>query len=279
MTASYKFGAASNFIVNITELQNTITNASGVSPITTLSNTVAKLQEMVIYDEKRIAVNTISRFDTTPIQVVDSLNLASNTTITVGGQGITTGGSTVYGQLAFVGNVSSLTNYYNTLSTADTAISFQVGAPATTPFKVTAGGTVEVTGPLILSGAGTPGIGKYLTCMDAGGTAEWQTPAIPSDARWKTDIEPLVNYSDILSGVRGVRYRWSDTGARDVGVIAQDLMAVFPEAVVEGVEGRPHMVHYHKIIPVLVEAVKELQGRVDRLSAALSIAPSLKKDV
>jgi hypothetical protein len=70
-------------VLNITELQNTTTNASGLSPYATLSDQIAKIQQMVIFDEKRIAVNTISAFNTTPIQVTDPMNIA---TLTVGGQ-------------------------------------------------------------------------------------------------------------------------------------------------------------------------------------------------
>jgi len=260
MTASYKFGAASNFIVNITELQNTITSAGGLNPLAELSNTVAQIQQMVLFDEKRIATNVISAYNTTPIQVIDSLNLASNASLSVDGVQIAGGGATsssTYGQLSFVGNVSSLTRYYNTLSTNDTAISFQVGAPPITPFQLTAGGQVTMTGPLVLSGAGTPGIGKYLTCMDSGGTAEWQTPAIPSDMRLKTAMEPLAEYDMILSKVRGVRFKWIDSMSNDIGLVAQDLQEVLPEAVVEGRGGL--LVQYHKMIPVLVEAVKDLQ--------------------
>jgi hypothetical protein len=51
------------FVLNIVDLQNTVTSASGLNPVTTLSNTVAQLQEMLIYDEKRLAVNTISKYN------------------------------------------------------------------------------------------------------------------------------------------------------------------------------------------------------------------------
>ncbi len=262
MTAAYNFGAASNFIVNITELQNTITSASGTSGLTTLSNAVARLQEMVIYDEKRIAVNTISRFNQTPIQVVDSLNLASNAVITSGGEAITVTTSTTFETLGTVGNVSSFTYYMNTVSSAAAAISFQVGSPAQTPFQILGNGTTVIGGGLKISGAGTPGIGKYLTCMDLAGTAEWQTPAIPSDARFKEGIRPLEDWGAILEGIHGVRFRWKEGGVEDVGVIAQDVLSVLPEAV-EG--SQPMMVYYYKLVPVLIEAIKSLEQRVEEL--------------
>jgi hypothetical protein len=261
MTANYKFGAASNFIINFQELQNTITNAGGTSPFATLSNTVSQLQQMVLFDEKRIAVNTISAFDTTPIQVVDSLNFSSNATLTLNGTAVQTG-STTYGAVTSIGNVSSFTYYTNTVSTLATAITFQTGAPAQQPFRVLGGGNIQ------FPAAGTPGVGKVLTCMDLSGTAEWQTPAMPSDGRWKTDIREIggAEAIGILERVRGARFCWNDTGAQDVGLIAQDLLPVLPEAVVEGRNGL--LVQYHKLIPVLVEAVTSLQARVAELEAA-----------
>jgi hypothetical protein len=82
-----------------------------------------------------------------------------------------------------------------------------------------------------------------------------------SDARRKTQVRTLEGAGEILDGIRGVRFEWL-TGGADVGVIAQEVAAVLPEAV-HG--GDPVVVEYTKIIPVLIEAVKELRARVARL--------------
>jgi hypothetical protein len=259
-------GAANSYVLNITELQNVVTTASGLSPVAALSNTVAQIQQMVIFDEKRIAVNSISKFSQSPIQVLDSMNFASNAALTLNDIAVTASGSTTttgYGSISSIGNAGNYTNYASTTLGTDTAISMQVGA--LTPFTIDAAGNTTITGGLTLAGTGTPGAGLYLTCMDGLGTAQWQTMATPSDERLKTDITPIHNYSAVLGAIRGVRFRWSNGGAQDIGVIAQDLMSVLPEAVIEGIEGRPHLVHYNKIIPVLVEAIKGLEQRVKEL--------------
>lgn len=261
-------GPASNFILNIVELQNTITSASGLSPITSLSNTVSRLQEMVIYDEKRIAVNTISQYNTSPIQVQDSLNLAA-------GASITQEGTVIAGTGASGGSVSSMGSvglgpnqiqFTSTTTAGAAAITFQVGAGPTTPLVVTADGITR------LPVAGTPGVGKYLTCMDGAGTAEWQVPAMPSDIRLKENVRRLEGTGHILSNIQGVRFKWKDGGGgngggEDVGLIAQDVQAVLPEAVT----GNDYLfVQYNKLIPVLVEEIRELQRRVESLEAAAS---------
>jgi len=259
----------SAFVLNIVELQNTITSASGLSPIATLSNTVAQLQEMVNYDEKRIAVNTISKFSESPIQVVDSMNFASNAALTLNGLDVTGGGSAALGQVSSIGYQSSFTYYYSTNVATDTAISFRVGDPAVTPMQFSAGGLTTIGGGLKITAAGTPAVGNYLTCMDGVGTAEWRVPGSVSDVRWKTNVRRIEDSARILEGIRGVRFEWLDGGSNDVGVIAQEVESVLPEAVVAGMDSRPSMVQYHKIIPVLVEAIKSLEARVKELEGGV----------
>jgi hypothetical protein len=248
---------ASNFLLNIVELQNTITTASGLTPISALSNTVSQLQQMVRFDEKRIAVNTISKFDTSPIQVVDPMNFASNATLTVNGVAVGSASGS-FGAVSTIGYSPSLTNYFSTIDATSTAIQFQVGSPPQYPISFLANGATTISGPLSITGAATPGLGYYLTCMDTIGTAQWQPPGSVSDARRKTGIKTLEGAGEILDGIRGVRFDWL-TGGSDIGVIAQEVAAVLPEAV-HG--GDPFVVEYIKIIPVLVEAVKDLRARV-----------------
>ena len=258
---------ASNFLLNIVELQNVQTSASGLSPVASLSNTVSQLQEMLIYGEKRLAVNTISKYSESPIQVLDSMNFASNATLTLNSIEVGTSGSAAFGQVSSIGYVSSLTNYYSTSVITETAIQFQVGSPPVYPMSFLAGGTTVISGPLTVSGAGTPGLGYYLTCMDGVGTAQWRPPGSVSDVRRKTNIRTLEGASEILEGIRGVRFEWL-TGGADVGVIAQEVATVLPEAV-HG--GDPFVVEYVKIIPVLVEVIKELRARVAHLEDVVRV--------
>jgi hypothetical protein len=258
---------ASNFLLNIVELQNVQTSASGLSPIASLSNTVAQLQEMLIYGEKRLAVNTISKYNQSPIEVIDSMNFASNATLSLNSNVIGGSAPTAFGQVSSIGYLSSVTNYFSTSVGTDTAIQIQVGASPVYPMTFLANGTTQISGPLTLTGTATPGLGYYLTCMDTVGTAQWQVPGSVSDARRKTNVRPLEGAAQILEGIRGVRFEWL-TGGHDVGVIAQEVAAVLPEAV-HGSD--PLVVEYIKIIPVLIEVVKELRARVAQLEGTLQL--------
>ena len=71
---------SSNYILNIVELQNVVTNASGLTPLGVLTNTVGQIQEMIDYDNKRININTIAKFNepTVPISLINDLNLCNS---------------------------------------------------------------------------------------------------------------------------------------------------------------------------------------------------------
>jgi hypothetical protein len=87
-------GAANAFVLNITELQNTVTTASGLTPFDTLSAKIGQIEQMVIVDEKRIAVDTISAFTSGgTIQVVDPINIGPTGGLTVAGGSISGGGT------------------------------------------------------------------------------------------------------------------------------------------------------------------------------------------
>jgi hypothetical protein len=66
--------------------------------------------------------------------------------------------------------------------------------------------------------------------------------------------------------LQGVTWEWKDPkrGTRGIGLVAQDVERVFPDAVSTDKSGYL-MVDYHGLVGVLVEAVKELADRVEEL--------------
>ncbi|GAA5193509.1 hypothetical protein GCM10023322_55690 [Rugosimonospora acidiphila] len=93
----------------------------------------------------------------------------------------------------------------------------------------------------------------------------------PSDARLKTDVTELEDALGAIGRLRGVRFAWTEEALRDVlpgasrtrqvGVIAQDVAEVLPELVTTDGSGLL-AVDYSKLTAVLVQAVKELEGRL-----------------
>jgi Trp operon repressor len=93
-----------------------------------------------------------------------------------------------------------------------------------------------------------------------------------SDARLKKDVREISNGIALIERMRGVRYNWRspeertigkelkvDLNKPQVGFIAQELGKVLPEAVTRGADKDQTLtVAESKVVPVLVEAVKEL---------------------
>ena len=77
----------------------------------------------------------------------------------------------------------------------------------------------------------------------------------------KTRIADIDGALDIVSQLRGVSFEWAAGGSAEIGLLAQDVQAVLPSLVHEGSDGYL-TVEYPKLAAVLIEAVKELQGRL-----------------
>jgi hypothetical protein len=85
-----------------------------------------------------------------------------------------------------------------------------------------------------------------------------------SDARLKKDVVAVDGALDKIDQIRGVYYNWIDEAQpkdRQVGVIAQEIQAVYPELVKEGGNGYLS-VDYPKLTAVLIESIKELKAMV-----------------
>lgn len=83
-----------------------------------------------------------------------------------------------------------------------------------------------------------------------------------SDARLKTDLTRIEGALDKVEKLVGYTFTRVDSGERQTGLLAQDVQAVLPEAVVEG----EHLsVAYGNMLGLIVEAIKELRAEVAEL--------------
>jgi len=95
----------SKFLVNIIPLQNVQTNVSGTNDVTSLSNSVVAIQQMINTDTRTIRTNNLGSFSVGQnINVTSGLNLC-NVGITSNGQ-------------AYGGNTSVNTIVYSTITAA-----------------------------------------------------------------------------------------------------------------------------------------------------------------
>lgn len=97
----------------------------------------------------------------------------------------------------------------------------------------------------------------------------------PSDARLKNILDSSsLDGLNILNNLSVKKYAWkSDPNQKEeIGLIAQELNLIFPEAVYEGGDDeniKPWGVDYAKLVPVLIKSVQELSAKVDELESRL----------
>jgi hypothetical protein len=95
-----------------------------------------------------------------------------------------------------------------------------------------------------------------------------------SDIRFKTNIIPIQNSLLKLKSINGVEFDWIPNEAlhgytgHDIGVIAQEIEKILPEVVTTRESGYK-AVKYEKIIPLLIEAIKELAHKVTELEKGI----------
>jgi hypothetical protein len=65
-------------LLSIPELTNVNTNATGGDTVATLQTQVNSILQMVDTTNKRIKTNSVAKFNTSPIQFIDSVNFQSN---------------------------------------------------------------------------------------------------------------------------------------------------------------------------------------------------------
>lgn len=192
-----------------------------------------------------------------------SVSSATGTMITAGGSVSVTGGSDVAlrtsgsGQITFETNAGSVS--------IDSKGDVHMGT-STQNSKLFVAGDAEFTGSVFANDF-----------------------VAPSDRRLKTNIQPLTGVLARLEKLTGVRYQWNQlaresvlsdrkANATEVGLIAQDVEAVFPELVHTWYAQSPDgtskseykAVDYSRLTAVLVEAVREQQAKIDKLDAAVA---------
>jgi hypothetical protein len=92
-----------------------------------------------------------------------------------------------------------------------------------------------------------------------------------SDRRKKTNIETIENALEKVTSLRGVFYDriGEESKGRQLGVIAQEVDEVLPEAVNYAADVDEYGVKYGNMVGVLIEAIKEQQQQIKELKSQL----------
>jgi hypothetical protein len=83
-----------------------------------------------------------------------------------------------------------------------------------------------------------------------------------SDENRKKDIYTVENALNTVGLMRGVEFIWKDNNEKSSGVIGQELEKVLPHLVQTNDDGIKS-VNYSGIIAYLIQAIKELEAKID----------------
>lgn len=102
-------------------------------------------------------------------------------------------------------------------------------------------------------------------------------PVIISDGRLKQDIGPLKSSLEKITRLRGVSFNRKPEkknygrgfgGKKQIGLIAQEAEAVFPELVYTDAKGLK-AVAYDKLGPLVIKAIKEQEKKIEEKDAQI----------
>ena len=118
-------------------------------------------------------------------------------------------------------------------------------------------GAVVITGGVGISGA-----------LNVGGDI---TAFSSSDVCLKKNINPISNAIDKVLSISGNTFTWNEKsvykGEEGTGIIAQEIEALGLPGVTTTRENGIKAVRYERLVPLLIEAIKELNEKVKSLEA------------
>jgi hypothetical protein len=171
------------------------------------------------------------------------------------------------------GNSATATTLQNTR--AINGVNFNGGAAITVPANVT-NRTTNESGHLIFIGTTATGNESVysntnfrvnpgtntLTVTNLSATSITETSSIV----YKENVNPIDNALEKVLQLQGVTYDRKDgTAKNEPGMIAEEVAKVIPNLVSHNADGIVDGIHYSKTVAYLVECIKELNAKIERL--------------
>ena len=166
------------------------------------------------------------------------------------------------------GNFSTAMGYY---TTASDFASLSIGTYNLVNSVVTTGGSAtsfDTDNAALVIGNGTASNAKsdaFVVYFNGDATLSGDL-TINSDERLKDNIQPLGSTLNKLHQIEAKTYSFKkdEEHTPKIGVLAQEVQAVFPELVTEGADGTLS-VNYQGLVPVLINAINEQDAKIAAL--------------
>jgi len=188
-----------------------------------------------------------------------SHSLSNAKDITANGNITLTGASAAEGNIVSNGNITL---------TGASAASGNINANG----NITLTGSSAATGNITASG-NVSANGNVTSGATVTATTSMMAPIYyhNSDRTLKKNITDIEAPLALVEQLRGHRFQWRRDDSWDVGLVAQEVQQVMPEAVGRNLDGKL-TVKYDVMVAPLIEAVKALDGRVQQLEGDLAEA-------
>lgn len=250
---------SNNYLLNIIPLFNVADTGAGDGIDTAqLATNVSNVQQMVNYTTKTLAADVFTPFTggtTVSLQgdfaVTGSFSINGNSLGNVGGNTVLSNAS--------VSLISGTNSLALTSATTSTLNAMTMSVNTEPVIHVTGSGQVAI---------GTNRLSTLSTLFDVYGDMYAQELHVSSyihcvqvfqssDERIKSNVRPLEGSAlDKVCALQGLEYVIG--GRPSLGLLAQDVQRIVPSAVDES-RGQLY-VDYSQLIPLLIEAIKELRG-------------------
>jgi hypothetical protein len=167
----------------------------------------------------------------------------------------------------------------------------KISTSNTERMRITSIGAINILGSYFLANSGTgyrfnnqaDSFNNFIISDNGNASLRGALTQNASDERLKNNIKIIPNAIDKIKKLRGVSFEWNQelyetSRTTDIGVIAQDIQKVLPDAVslapfdinvndYTSKSGKNYLtVYYEKIIPLLIEGIKEQEIKIQELS-------------
>ena len=242
-------------ITSVVATTNLVSQGALYSPVgvvTIMSGTQAKYTGIV----------TASRFQSTIASGASPFIVASDTVVTnlnanlLNGQSQSTSGTS---------NIVSRNASGNFSAGKITATEFVGPLTGNADTATTATNVAGVSGRVLFNNATNTTTTSANLTFSGGNLTVGGYVDVTSDRKLKTNIKTIQNGLEKVLNLRGVEYDRIDIKGHHIGVIAQELEEVVPEAVSTNSETGTKSVAYGNLVGVLIEAIKDLKVEISEL--------------